>query len=278
MRVRTMVRLIGRVKRREELHAMGYGRQTSIFMKLPNIGWHMTAVYCCPVILPPLLLQVTFRNLTDRRRKVPTGNIYSKITFYLLPPTAQCVRLKFLPWKQTGCKLLYTVEAEWDILSNRVQQMYLSKTAAFDHQFPVNGFFVVVKLTLKWSPCWPWPPGLKSIVDFMRLRLRFLRVFKLGGKWIQFMSWIAWTRLTSQVWSLRTLMREQELAPYMMNRDQDVDRKKRTPKEFLDLRSSKVTQNSHLAIMKCNPMNIRLFFCTSHCPSTPCQTQGKLIC
>jgi len=72
----------------------------------------MTAVYCCPVILPPLLLQVTFRNLIDRRRKVPTGNIYSKITFYLLPPTAQCVRLKFLPWKQTGCKLLYTVEAE----------------------------------------------------------------------------------------------------------------------------------------------------------------------
>jgi len=40
----------------------------------------------------------------------------------------------------------------------------------------------------------------------------------------------------------------------------------------------KITQNSHLAIMKCNPMNTRLFFCTSHCPSTLCQTQYKQFC
>ena len=57
----------------------------------------------------------------------------------------------------------------------------------------------------------------------------------------------------------------------MESTEQKVLRKK------LEFRFSKVTQNSHLAIMKCNPMNMRLFFCTSHCPSTPCQTQCELI-
>ena len=36
--------------------------------------------------------------------------------------------------------------------------------------------------------------------------------------------------------------------------------------------------NSHLAIMKCNPMNTRFFFCTSHCTSTSCQTQREQFC
>jgi len=36
--------------------------------------------------------------------------------------------------------------------------------------------------------------------------------------------------------------------------------------------------NSHLAIMKCNPMNTRFFFCTSHCTSTSCQTQREHFC
>jgi len=107
-------------------------------------------------------------------------------------------------------------------------------------------FFAVAILTVKWSSRWPWPPGLKSTADLMWLRLRFLRVFKLDGKWRQFKSWIAWTRLTSQVLSWRTLIRELELAPYMMDRDQDIGwdwQEKRSPEKYLDLRFSKITQN-----------------------------------
>ena len=74
---------------------------------------------------------------------------------------------------------------------------------------------MVATPTAKSSPRWPWPRGLKSIADLIRLRLRFLRVFRLYRKWIQFRSRMAWTRLTSQEWSWHTLTRESESAPYM---------------------------------------------------------------